>query len=83
MLSFAHMDEGISLRDSKKYVAHSLDTLAFFVENVELKESFNMSFDYELCSNAFLQAAKNFGCKVVRPLKKLCLRLIDKGLGLS
>ena len=46
MLSFSHMDEGISLRDSKKYVAHSLDTLAFFVENVELKESFNMSFDY-------------------------------------
>jgi len=41
------------LKDCRKYVLHSLDTLVFFVENVELKESFGMSMDFEYCANSF------------------------------
>ena len=81
--NFDRYEEKITLRDAKRFIS-ALDTLVYFVEFVELKDSFmSFSSEYEVCTEALQQAYKSFGVKVIRPMKKLCLRILEEGIGLT
>jgi hypothetical protein len=81
--NFDRYEEKITLRDAKRFIS-ALDTLVYFVELVELKDSFmSFSSEYEVCTEALKQAYKSFGVKTIRPIKKLCLRILEEGIGLT
>lgn len=81
--SYGHMydDTKITLADSKEYFK-SIDTIMFFVQNVEVSPS-TSAFRYADCERYFNAAFKAFKVKVVRPLKILCTRMALEGVGIN